>query len=668
MEEFKDRYIADALDLLSRLERSLLLLEVKPDNILIVEEIFRGLHSLKGASGMYGFQKIGALMHIIESVYEGIRDTKIKVDNNIINLSLSVVDFTTKVLKMKDDVSDSSIAEYNKLKQHINSYLKLNTEAVNEGENTEIIDEQVDKTYYVSFSLNEEFEQRGIKLDSVFRELDKLGSIISIPIKDKKNSLNNWEIFIVSKSPLTDIEDAFIFMLDIVRIELLANRNLFLNDDFNAEVKKNSSLKKPNDLELLKTLTAKIENEQNKQSKELASEPNDNEKQSAVSFLRVSSEKLDEQMDLLSELVTAKAELQLIVEKEGYKKLFKLIESVDKITNRFRKNILNVRLVQIKTLYVMFLRLIRDISQKLDKDVEFVAEGLETELDKNIIDSLESPLTHLIRNSLDHGIESITERKNAGKSPKGKIAFNVHRSGSDIIIEIKDDGRGIDKDKIREKAIEKGLINADTPITDKQLYDLIFLPGFSTAQNLSDVSGRGVGMDVVKKSINQLRGEIAIKSEKGKSTSMLIKLPLSLSIIDTLLVESGNHFFSIPLPDIQKCSQITIRDLEQTDNNQLVIEGKLLPYIHLRKLFHVSSQLPDNQKVVVVTNGFQEVGLVVDRVVGEYQAVLKPFDGYIINQQFFSGASLLADGQLAVILDISKLIDYHNEFELTNTQ
>jgi two-component system chemotaxis sensor kinase CheA len=237
---------------------------------------------------------------------------------------------------------------------------------------------------------------------------------------------------------------------------------------------------------------------------------------SSINYLRVSAEKLDEQMDLLSELVTAKAELRLIVEKEGYKKLFKLLESIDKTTNRFRKNILNVRLVQIKTLYIVFLRLVRDISRKLGKNVEFIAEGLETELDKNIIDALESPLTHIIRNSLDHGVEPAEEREKAGKPAKAMIKFNTFRSGSDIIIEIIDDGRGMDKVKIRKKAIDKGIITPDTELTDKQLYDLIFLPGFSTAQNLSEVSGRGVGMDVVKRSISQLRGDVEISSSKRK--------------------------------------------------------------------------------------------------------------------------------------------------------
>jgi len=655
MQEFKDRFIVDALELLAKLEKSLLMLEVKPDNILIVEEIFRGLHSLKGASGMYGFNKIGQLMHLIENVYEEIRDGKLKVDIEIVNLSLEVVDFTNNVLKLGEDVSDSSIAEYEKIKGQITDYLGQFDEAENEIVD-EFHDNDSDKTFYVSFTLDEGFEKRGIQLDSIFRELDELGSIVSIPIKKEDDSLEAWEVFIVSKSPLSDIEDVFIFMMDIVTIELLANENLFLNDEFNSVVQKNSSLKQKNDLRELKNIIKKaVTKEEVNPETEIKVRPESSK--SSINFLRVSAEKLDEQMDLLSELVTAKAELRLIVEKEGYKKLFKLLESIDKTTNRFRKNILNVRLVQIKTLYVVFLRLVRDMSHRLDKKIEFVAKGLETELDKNIIDSLESPLTHLIRNSLDHGIETIEEREKAGKKAKAIIGFNTYRSGSDIIIEIGDDGRGMDKTKIKKKAIDKGLITEDTELTDKQLYDLIFLPGFSTAQNLSEVSGRGVGMDVVKRSINQLRGDVEIHSVHGKGTTIIIKLPMSLSIIDTLLVQSGKQYFAIPLPSIHKCTQLKSADLEQTENNQLNVEDKLVPYIYLREVFAINGQVPESQRVVIVSNGAQEVGLIVDKVIGEYQAVLKPFDGYLINQKYLTGASLLADGQLCVILDTNKLID-----------
>jgi len=655
MTDFKERFIAEAMELLSKLEKGLLLLEVKPDNILLIEEIFRGLHTLKGSSAMYGFEKVGHLMHLIENVFEKVRSKQIIADNHIINLSLDVIDFTNKVFKLNEDVSLSAHNEYNALIERINQVTGTDVNA-NKETNLEVknIDRNVYHTYFVSFTLDKDFEKRGIKLDAIFKELESIGSIISIPIKEKKDTLSSWEIFLISKSSLDDVEDVFIFMIDIAKIEKLGDENLFLNKEFNAIVQKNAAIKQRNNIAELKK-AANPEKAENKEDKKQATA--DLTQQSNANFLRVAAEKLDEQMDLLSELVSAKAELRLIVEDEKYRKLYRLVESIDKITNRFRKNILNVRLVQVKTWYVMFLRLIRDISKQLNKNVEFVAEGLETEIDKNIIDRLESPLTHLIRNSLDHGIESSEERVKAGKNPKGTITLKASHSGSDIYIEIKDDGKGIDKEKIRLKAISKGLIEEGTSLTEKQIYDFIFLPGFSTAQNLSEVSGRGVGMDIVKKSINHLRGEIEVKSIEGAGTSVIIKLPMLLSIIDTLLIRSGEQYFAIPLQEVNKCTQLRLHELNQSVNNQLAIEGELIPYIYLRHVFGINNQEPEKQRIVIIKGNNKKVGLIADEVIGEYQAVLKPFDGYYINNQYFIGASLLADGHLSVILDTSKLIE-----------
>lgn len=659
MKEFKEGFIIDALELLVKLERNLLLLEDKTTDIDIIEDIFRDLHSLKGASSMYGFENIGKLMHLFESVYEQIREGKINVGTDIINLSLDVVDFTARALKRKEDITGFGIEEYNKLEQQVAYVLKKSPSQtlLIEEENQPAGDSNTEKTIYAHFKTDDGFESRGIKIESIFNKLNKLGSVINIPIKKKNEKPKEWELFIVSKSPLYNIEDIFIFMMDIVSIELLAEENLFLNEEFNSVVRKNAALNQKSKLDELKKLISGKTEEKGTQKQGKGKKGIVDASNNELSYLKVASKKLDEQMDLLSELVTAKAELQLIVRQEGYKKLRKLIESVDKITNNFRKNILSVRLVEIKSLYLKLLRLVRDMSKHLEKDVEFVSNGMEIELDKNIIDSLENPISHLIRNSLDHGIEPIDERVANGKSPRAKIEFNTHRSGSDIIIEIKDDGRGMDKAKIKKKALDRGLIDENEELSDKQIYDLIFTPGFSTAQNLSEVSGRGVGMGAVKKSINQLRGDVEISSEQGKGTTVLLTLPMSLSIVDTLLVQSGKQFFSIPLPDVKKCTLLKQAELEQTVNDQLKIGDELVPYINLRDTFKINGEIPDRQKVVITKNGEQEVGLVVDKVIGEYQAVLKPFDGHVVNKQYLTGASVLADGQLTVILDTAKLIE-----------
>lgn len=656
MTNYTDEFIAESLELLAKLESNLLILEENATDQLALEELLRGIHTLKGSSGMYGFEKVGHLMHAIENIFDLAKTQNTTIGHSIINLALEAIDFAIHIFNTKNDVGTSNESELELLLKRIDKHLNKNknqqtpdADDINEHANT------TPSTYYISFKIDSHFETRGINLASIFSELETNGTAISIPFKNSEDIINEWEIFYVSTLTLQDIEDIFIFLLDVATIELLSAENLFLNDQFKSIIQKNISLKIKNNLDELKDIINELKEE--KQTREASSNLSNLTTRVNKDFLRVAAEKLDEQMDLLSELVTAKAELRMVVESEKYAKLYKLVESLDKITNSFRKNILNTRLVQVKNWYVPFLRLIRDISKQLDKEVEFVTEGLDTEIDKNIIDSLEGPLTHIIRNSLDHGIESKDERVKTGKPAKGQIKLKAYHSGSEIFIEIQDDGRGIDPKKIKEKALKKGLIDSDTILTEELINEIIFTPGFSTANAVTEVSGRGVGMDVLRKAINQLRGEIEIKSAQGKGTKVIIKLPMLLSIIDTLLIRSDEQYFAIPLPEVQKCTQITAADLLISDNEQLQIDNDLIPYLNLRQLFSIKSNVPDKQKIIIIQNGNKRIGLITDEVIGEYQAVLKPFDGFFINKHYFIGASLLADGHLCVILDTGKLLN-----------
>lgn len=655
MDNYKAQFSAEASDLLTKLEKGLLALETKPDDQILIEEIFRALHTLKGSSGMYGFTELGHLMHLTENLFEIIRRGERKIEQKIIGLALEIVDFCNTLLKIDNEMSEQVFAEYQLLLEKIKA-LDHTRPAHDYSENMPemLASGNGIQTYWINFPVDQEFEKRGIRVNSLIQELEDLGQVVSVPVKSESNGeVNYWDLFLVSSVSCSDIEDVFLFLADIVVVEKLAAENLFLNNEFKQTVQKNATLKLKNNRNELLGIVERIQNEKYRKSSsgKPASDLPVNK-----SFLKVSSDKLDEQLNLLSELVTVKAEIRLLVESEKNTKLIKLVESLDKVTNKFRKNILNVRLVQVKQWYVLFLRLVRDISKQLGKEVEFIAEGLETEIDKNIIDSLEGPLTHLIRNCLDHGIEMPDERIQAGKPAKGSVSLKAYHSGSEIILEIGDDGRGFSKDLIQQKALSKGLITSDAAIGEKQLFDFVFLPGFSTSSEVSELSGRGVGMDVVKKAVNQLRGDIEVHSIEGEGTSFIIRLPMLLSIIDTLLIRSENQYFAIPLLEVQKCSQVVTAQLQESSNELLPLNGELLPYVNLRKVFGVGGQIPDKQKIIVVENSAGCVGLIADEVIGEYQAVLKPFDGYFVNQQYFIGASLLADGHLCVILDTQKLI------------
>ncbi len=665
MSDFKQKFIADALDLLKNMEKAVLSIETQKNDSGLIEEIFRGMHTLKGAGAMYGFKSIEKLVHLLENVYDLIRDGSMSVSKGIIDLTFKVIDHLNRVLKSSDIEDEKNIKQNKILCDEIQTLLRT----VNDYECDDKIETPyfgsetgILKTFYILFKPEDDFQKKGVTLNTIFDDIKVLGNALfypgnyhNVPQKIQKKEIEMfWEILLVTDEDISEIEDVLFFFQEDPHIIELASSDLLKSKEFIKTFEEKLIFGEPvNTKELEKAIEELLYEDKDGA---IQTEKKETISDNSTIFLKVDAEKVDEQMNLLSELVTAKAELKLITDREKYKKLTKVVETIDKITNNFRKNILTIRLIPIEALYLVFLRLVRDISGQLNKEVEFIAEGLDTELDKNIIDSLEGPLTHIIRNSMDHGIEPPNVRETRGKPRKGIIKLKAYHSAANIFIEISDDGEGINNSKIIAKAVEKGLIEKDVDLSEKEIVNLIFAPGFSTAQNLTEVSGRGVGMDIVKKGINKLRGEIEVLTEKGKGTTMVIKLPVTLSIMDTMLVTSGNSYYSIPLTSIQNCTQISHKELISSDNKQITIDGKLTPYIHLRDVFNHGDDFPEKEKVVMVKSGNKTVGLIVDKVIGEHQAVLKPLGDFFEEQEYFSGITVLADGKLAVILDTNKLI------------
>jgi len=400
-----------------------------------------------------------------------------------------------------------------------------------------------------------------------------------------------------------------------------------------------------------KTISNKIKEEQKSQTAVETKEKN-------VSSIRVSSDKLDDLMNLVSELITTQAALSLLSDKNSDSELDGISENVEKLSRQLRDITFGMTLVPINNMFDRFQRMVRDISKELGKDVAFINEGGETELDKSIIESLVDPLMHILRNSLDHGIESKEQRLALGKSEKGTIVLSAYYSGTNVIIEIKDDGKGIDPDVIRNKAVEKGIIQEDTILSDKEIFNLIFHAGFSTAKVVTDVSGRGVGMDVVRRNISNLRGEVDIQSQVGVGTKLTISLPLSLSIIDGLLVELDKGSYVIPLAVIDKCYTYTNAKDVNKFTNIMELDTKQIPYIDLREIFKISDELDKKitSQIVVVNNGKSRVGIICDHIVGEYQAVIKPLGAYFKEQDYISGSTILGDGNIALVFDTNRLI------------
>ena len=377
-----------------------------------------------------------------------------------------------------------------------------------------------------------------------------------------------------------------------------------------------------------------------------------------ASSIRVAADKLDVLVDLVGELVTVQARLSQKAALGNDSDLLDIAEVVERLTAELRDNTMSIRMLPIGSIFNNLKRLVRDLSHELGKDVTMQTAGEDTELDKTIIEQLNDPLVHIIRNSIDHGIEPPEVRNQTGKPKQGTVRLSAEHSGAYVLIRIADDGAGLDSEKIRQKAVAKGLIGSDAEKTEKELFSLIFAPGFSTAGAVTSVSGRGVGMDVVKRSIDGLRGSVEIDSNKGKGTTITLKLPLTLAIIDGLLVEIAGDKYVLPLTPIEECVELTREDIAKTHGrNILNIREQIVPYIELREGFNILGDPPEIQQVVINEMDGQRVGIVVDRVIGEHQIVIKTMSKLYRNVEEISGATILGDGTVALILDVPKLIE-----------
>jgi two-component system, chemotaxis family, sensor kinase CheA len=380
--------------------------------------------------------------------------------------------------------------------------------------------------------------------------------------------------------------------------------------------------------------------------------------------VRVAAERLDELMDRVGELVIAQARLSQLAAAADGADLKAVAEEIERLTAGLRDTTMGIRMVQIGSLFGRFRRLVHDLSHDLGKEVDFVTSGEETELDKTVIERLADPLVHLIRNAIDHGLEDPARRLAAGKSARGRVQLSAVHTGAEVAISITDDGAGLDAERIRAKAEEAGLVSPDAKLTDHELFQFVFHPGFSTAKEITSLSGRGVGMDVVKRTIESLRGNIDLASKPGGGTAITLRLPLTLAIIEGMLVRVGNGRYSIPLSAVEECVELP-KEAATGDGgrNFLNIRGHLVPFLRLRELFKTKSAVEPYQKVVVVSAGESRVGLVVDQVIGNSQTVIKSLSKLHTDVETFSGATILGDGTVALILDVSHLVSFGQRFE-----
>jgi chemotaxis protein histidine kinase CheA len=383
----------------------------------------------------------------------------------------------------------------------------------------------------------------------------------------------------------------------------------------------------------------------------------------ASSSIRVATGKLDSLVNLVGELVTVQARLSQTALTFGNSALQSIAEEVERLTADLRDNTMSIRMLPIGTTFSKFKRVVRDLSAELGKEIELTTDGAETELDKTVIEKLGDPLVHIIRNSIDHGIERPDERMAAGKPRRGTIHLSALHSGAHVLIRVQDDGAGLDVETIRATAVERGLLRIDAEITEQELWQFILAPGFSTAKQVTGISGRGVGMDVVKKSIDAIRGVLEISSEKGVGTTITLKLPLTLAIIDGFLTKIGADSYIFPLPLVEECVELTRDNAFSRGNRHLInVRGHIVPYIRLREQFAINGEAPRIEQIVITNAGGRRIGLVVDAIVGQHQTVLKSLGAFYRDVEGISGATLLGDGTVALILDIPKLVSMAEQY------
>ena len=686
-------FIEEAFELLSRLEDALLELEEDPENSELIGQVFRSLHTIKGSGSMFGFDTMAGFTHTIETTFDDVREGKLPVSRELISVTLQAKDLIRTMIESPDDTSLSSGA------QVILDSIEMIARGAHGGGNSEagppsgptapaessVTDTEC--TYRIRFRPSRGIfltgtnpilllnELRSLGQCSVFAQLDEIPGLDAL---EPESCYVSWDIVLTTDRGIDPIKDVFIFVDDESTVDISVVDDPDAALDGGAYKRLGEILIERKDIEdsALAGILAekkkigeilidrglvsreKIESALIEQEQVVKARKTSKHEQEAASNIRVPAEKLDTLVNLVGELVTVQARLTQLASLLDIPDLVSIAEEVESLTGDLRDNTLNIRMLPIGTTFGRFKRLVRDLSGELGRQVEMTTEGAETELDKTVIERLNDPLVHLIRNSIDHGIEPPDVRKELGKPATGMLHISARHSGAYVLIEITDDGAGIDRDVVRAKAVEKGIISPDADLTDKEIFSLIFAPGFSTSATVTSVSGRGVGMDVVKRTIDNLRGSVEVSSAKGEGTTVTLRLPLTLAIIEGLLVEIDSQYFILPLPVVHECVELTRLDVERSNGKDIAnIRGEIVPYIRLRETFGMHSSRPDIEQIVITEVGRERIGFVVDHVIGEHQTVIKSLGKVYRNVHGISGATILGDGTVALIMDVTRLVE-----------
>lgn len=675
MNQYLDMFIEESKEHLQAINANLLLLENDPGNLTHVKEIFRSAHTLKGMSATMGFEDMASLTHEAENVLDLIRNQKLTINSDIMDVIFQSVDLiegmVIDITEGGDGSADVSIP-VKKLRAIVAGEFNAEQEvaataAVEEAEapaaeqaavGVDDMDdyammvlkqskEQGNNLLWIKVSLIESCLLKAARAYMVFDQLESMGEVIKTKpsVEDIENERfeTSFEVAYVTMQSADKIRSSILNISEIQDVKI-------------DPIQLKEAERKPEPVALEKTEEAE------KKAPEAQQAPM-RKQATGGKTIRVDIDRLDILMNLFSELVIDRGRLEQLAREIGKNELQETVEHMSRISGDLQNIILTMRMVPVEQVFNRFPRMIRDLQKDLHKKVHLEIIGAETELDRTVIDEIGDPLNHLLRNSLDHGIESPENRKKAGKPEEGTIVLRAFHSGNHVFIEVKDDGAGINKERVLKKAIERGIVNpanADS-LTDKQIHELLFAAGFSTAEVISDISGRGVGLDVVKSKIESLGGSVTVESVAGQGTTFLIQLPLTLSIISAMLVQVKNEKYAVPLSSIIETA-VFKKDQIMMAHRQKVIDfrGRVVPLVSLQDIFQVpanGAELDEEEvAVVIVRKGEKMAGLVVDSFIGQQEIVLKSLGKYLVNVFAISGATILGDGQVALIIDCNALI------------
>ncbi|MBO8159371.1 MAG: chemotaxis protein CheA [Thermosyntropha sp.] len=678
MSQYLDVFLEESKEHLENLNQKLLQLEKNHDDMSALNEIFRAAHTLKGMSSTMGFEDLADLTHHMENVLSDLKEGKLEISTPIVDVLFQCLDRIQTIIEQIETtgsgVSDNSdlIAVLDNVKtgaleaaavayesEHTDQLMIDDIKSANTDKNMDFSFNEYDitvfkeakskgmKIFYVKVGIAPECLMKSVRAFMVFKALEEEGEIIKSnpPAQelDEGKFEDSFEIFLVTSANkeqivnnINNISEVTVLNIEDIEIEAIVSSN-----------------EKPVFNEKVSSVSANIEQK--------ANNVEDKKKSHKVKqTVRVDIERLDNLMNLVGELVMHKGRLEQIGATTKMVELNETIEQIDRITADLQSVVMKVRMVPIEQVFNRFPRMVRDLAKELNKEVEFLMEGKETELDRTVIDEIGDPLVHLLRNAVDHGLEPAEERIKKGKPAAGTLMLRARHEGNNVYIEVEDDGAGINVEKVKKKAVEKGLITEkETEKMDKdEAIELLFYPGFSTASVVSDISGRGVGLDVVKTKIEALNGEIAVDSKPDKGTRFKIKLPLTLAIIQALMVAVRDEIYAIPLSSVDETTMISKNDIKIVQGQEVImLRGNVLPIFRLAEILETPGGALNDEEmyVVVVRKADRQIGLVVDTLIGQQEIVIKSLGKLLSGIPGIAGAIVAGDGNVRLILDVATL-------------